>query len=373
MSEEQRTTSNEQRLLIDLPVIDCHVHIRGPASIPNLNAILDACGLDAITVVATAGKDDENVGQNPDALLFKVLHPGRYFAFGSLRHPRSGSIQDPRPYEEQARCMMAMGCDGMKMLEGKPTMRKQLDVPLDAPQLDPYYSFLEKQRVPLLFHVADPESFWDPEKVSEGARQRGWFYGDGTFPEKEQLYAEVERLLGKHPRLRVVFAHFYFLSADLERLGAFFERWPHANVDITPGSEMYANFAAQREKTREFFIRYQDRIFFGTDNAGGRHSPDPERTVSAKSKIDAMRRVLETEDTFEFWGMTWGGLGLPREVCAKIYAGNFRRWVGPKPKPVNSAVAIEECDRLITMAELAGAGAEALAALKTTRQKLAGG
>ncbi len=94
---------------------------------PNLNDILDACGLDAITVVATAGKDDANVGQNPDALLFKVLRPGRYFAFGSLRHPRSGSVQDPLPYEEQARRLIAMGCDGMKMLEGKPTVRKKLE------------------------------------------------------------------------------------------------------------------------------------------------------------------------------------------------------------------------------------------------------
>ena len=373
MSDELRTTGNGQLPCSDLPLVDCHVHFRGPASIPNLNAIQDACGLEAIAVLAAAGLGDENVGQNPDGLLFKLLHPGRYFAFGSLRHPRSGSIRDPLPYEEQARRLMAMGCDGMKMLEGKPTVRKQLDLPLDAPQLDPYYSYLEKKGVPLLFHVADPEAFWDPDQVSESARQRGWFYGDGSFPQKEQLYAEVERLLGKHPRLHVVFAHFYFLSADLERLGGFLERWPHVNVDITPGGEMYASFSARRDRARDFFIRHQDRIFFGTDNAGGRRTPNPERTASAKAKIDAMRRFLETEDTFEFWGMTWSGLGLPREACARIYAGNFRRWVGAKPKPVNVALTIEECDRLITMADLAGAGAQTLAALKTTRQKLAGG
>ncbi len=180
-------------------------------------------------------------------------------------------------------------------------------------------------------------------------------------------------MLTKHPGLRVVFAHFYFLSADLERLGAFLDRWPNVNVDITPGSEMYVNWAAQREKAREFFIRYQDRIFFGTDNLGGRRDPDPELTDASKRKVDAMRRVLETEDTFEFWGQTWGGLALPRDVCAKIYAGNFHRWVGTEPKPVDRLAACEECDRLLAMTELAGVGGETLEALQATRHGLAGG
>jgi predicted TIM-barrel fold metal-dependent hydrolase len=323
-------------------------------------------------VLAAAALDDENFGQNPTALAFKVLQPGRYYAFGSLRHPRSGRIQDPLPYEEQARRLVAMGCDGIKMLEGKPTSRKQLDLPLDAPQLDPYYSFLEKKRVPLLFHVADPETFWDPEHATEDLRRLGWYYGDGGFAAKELLYGEVENVLGKHPRLRVVFAHFYFLSADLDRLAAFFARWPQANVDITPGGEMYVNFSAQHQKARDFFIRFQDRIFFGTDNAGGRRSPDPERTASAKAKIDAMRRFLETEDTFEFWGMRWSGLGLPPEVCAKIYAGNFLRWAGAEPKAVDRLAACEECDRILTMAELARAPEETVASLKATRWILAG-
>jgi len=391
VSDEQRATNDEQRnghspgrpchtgkgdgntsAQADPPLVDCHVHMRGLNSIPNLNAIMEACGLDAINILAATPLGDENLGQNCYALLFKVLHPGRYYAFGAVRHPESGEMKDPLPYEEQARRAIAAGCDGMKMMEGKPTARKQFGKALDAPQYDPYYAYLEEESIPLLFHVADPAAFWDPDKVSQGIRDRGWFYGDGTFPSKEQLYREVDGLLEKHPRLRVVFAHFYFLSAELERLGAFLDRWPNVNVDLTPGGEMYGNFSAQRDAAREFFIRYQDRIFFGTDNAGGRRTPNPDRTAAARRKIDAMRRFLSTDDEFEFWGCMQKGLALPRDACEKIYAGNFRRWAGAEPKPVKLDLAVEECDRVIALAKNAAVDAEIVDGLEQARQMLAG-
>jgi predicted TIM-barrel fold metal-dependent hydrolase len=367
---EQRTTNNEQRL--SLPLLDCHVHISALAGLEQLNSVRETCGLEAINLLSLASCRDEAFGQNMEVLAAKVRRPGRCYAFGSLRHPRSGRLQDPLPYEEQARRLLAMGCDGMKMLEGKPTLRRQLDMPLDAPQLDAFYTFLERKRVPLLFHVADPETFWDPAHATERLRQLGWYYGDGGYPSKEQLYAEVERALGKHPRLSAVFAHFYFLSADSERLGAFLDRWPHVNVDLTPGGEMYVNFAAQREAARAFFLRYPDRIFFGTDSAAGRE-PNPGGAAYAVSQIGAMRRFLETEEEFKFWGAVIKGLGLPPDACAKVYAGNFHRWAGQAPKPVDRLAACEECDRLLAMAELGGAEASVVEGLKAARSTLAAG
>ena len=45
---------------------------------------------------------------------------------------------------------------------------------------------------------------------------------------KEELYAEVDEVLRRHPNLRVIFAHFYFLSADLPRAARFFDAHPEA-------------------------------------------------------------------------------------------------------------------------------------------------
>jgi len=37
----------------------------------------------------------------------------------------------------------------------------------------------EREMLPI-FHVNDPENFWDP------AREQGWFYGDDSFIAKAQ-------------------------------------------------------------------------------------------------------------------------------------------------------------------------------------------
>lgn len=336
--------------LAELPLIDCHVHLRSPDGIPNLTEMMDQCGLTGMNVLAMPARGDQTLSQNMTALLFKLLHPGTGFAFGGIRHPKSGEVSDPLSYEQQARRCMRAGCDGIKMIEGKPTVYKRLGEPLDAADYDDLYRYLETERIPLLWHVADPETFWDPEQVPEGARERGWYYGDGTFPEKEELYGQVERVLQRFPRLRVVFAHFYFLSADLDRLAAFFGAHTHVGVDITPGTEMYWNFSRNRDRAREFFQRYRHRIFFGTDNSSGHRAPDPDEVDVAKRKVDGVRRFLETEETFEWMGGTVSGIGLDRDVVGDICSGNFRRWVGSSPRAVDRELVSAECDRLAGLA-----------------------
>ena len=43
---------------------------------------------------------------------------------------------------------------------------------------------------------------------------------------KEELYSEVEQVLRQHPGLKVILAHFYFLSADLPRARRFMDEHP---------------------------------------------------------------------------------------------------------------------------------------------------
>ncbi len=342
MNEEQK----------ELSLIDCHVHMRGMASLQNLTEVIEECGLDAMNVISIP-RTDEKLITNILGLLFKTRLPGKVYAFGSLRHPQYGDIDEPLSYEEQARNLLALGCDGIKMIEGKPTTRKKLGVPLDDSRYDKFYSYLEDRSVPLLFHVNDPESFWDPGRIRPGARERGWFYGDGTFPSYEELYAESANVLAKHPRLNVLFAHFYFLSDDLDRLEDFMSEHPNVKVDITPGSEMYRNFSRRPERAREFFIDHAGRIFFGTDISGDTE-PDPEMAGRERDRIQNMRRFLETGDEFEWWGMDLKGIDLPREALAAIYAGNFRRWAGKEPKAVGLSAVSAECSRLAGMAREAG-------------------
>ena len=67
------------------------------------------------------------------------------------------------------------------------------------------------------------------------------------------MYAEVDHVLERHPGLRAIFAHFYFLSADLKRAGRFLDEHPNVCLDLTPGSEMYDNFTRNYDGEEGYF------------------------------------------------------------------------------------------------------------------------
>jgi len=355
----------------DLPLIDGHLHIEALGGIANVAKILDICELSGLGLMAVPFWGDENVPQNVLVLLAKAMHPEKVFAFGGLRHPRSGDVVDPLSYEEQARRLIRAGCDGIKMAEGKPNVRKGLAEALDAESYRPFYRYLEAEGIPLMLHVADPVTNWDPAEATEELINVGWFYGDGTFPSKEQIHRETEHVLDEFPGLQVTLAHFYFHSTMLDRLAGLLEQHPGMRIDITPGHEMYYNFDKQYDAARAFFQRFHERILFGTDNSTGRSSPDTRRMESARDRIEGMRRYLARDDTVDcLEGARLRGLGLGVEALGDIYTENFRRWAGQKPKPVDIPLVVEECRRLAGLSEDAGADEEILSALRQIERRL---
>ncbi|MHC5034338.1 MAG: hypothetical protein ACYTFZ_04820 [Planctomycetota bacterium] len=147
----------------------------------------------------------------------------------------------------------------------------------------------------------------------------------------------------------MVFAHFYFLSADLDRAARFLDRWPDVNLDLTPGGEMYWNFSKHAEKARSFFTTYQDRILFGTDNCCGFEGYNTDKEM-ATGKIRGMRTFLEADGAFDWLGGQQTAIALDSAALSRIYAGNFHRFAGDAPKPVKLELALDECDRMIELA-----------------------
>jgi len=319
-----------------IPVIDCHMHVASIMNTNNLLEIVSEAGFHRASLLSMI--DEKRVNYNPEVLLLKALHPEMFYAFGSLDYAFIFAGKPLQPVQDQVDRLRDIGFDGVKMVEGKPTYRKLLKIGFDDPFYKDYFerSFykdyferIEESKLPLLFHVADPEEFWDPEKVPGWAKAQGWFY-DETYPSKDQLYREVDKVLDNHPDLKVIFAHFYFLSADIEAASDFLENHKNVHLDLTPGVEMYYNFSRKTEAWREFFMKYGDRILFGTDIFGG------ERVESALAKVRLVREFLETDQ----------GLNLPRGTLEKIYCSNFHRIVGFRPRKLQLDLAVEECKRL---------------------------
>jgi predicted TIM-barrel fold metal-dependent hydrolase len=344
----------------DLPLVDGHVHFGHPAFMPGLMRIMDENQVGRFNIVCTPHRT--RLSLVPDALFVKAHAPGRIYVFGGLDISPLFMAPDScgklfAAYVDQ---LMAMGCDGVKMIEGKPDMRKTLPIPpFDSPAYEPYWAKLEEAGVPLVFHVNDPEEFWDAEKVPEWARYQGWFYGDGAFINNEAQYAEVLHVLERHPGLKVIFAHFFFLSNQLPRLAGLLDRFPNMHVDLTPGIEMYYNLSRQAEAARAFFLKYQERILFGTDIGAKALLATPEMGIEpgeSALRIRVVRSLLENEGEYRLEvgnGFLFGrfagpyhGLGMPAEVLQKIYAGNFERLAGSRPKALNPGAIVSECERL---------------------------
>jgi len=349
-------------------IIDGHIHFPHFTHQNSLISILRGAGIDNLAVVCTP--DEQRLSLVPDALHLKGHYPDQVFVFGGL--DISPLLITPEiageVFAHYVDVLMGLGVDGIKMIEGKAEIRKRLPIPdFDAPVYAPYWAKLANDQIPLIFHVNDPEEFWDPDKVPAWAREMGWYYGDGTYIDNETQYRQVLNVLDRHPDLRVTFAHFFFLSAQLDRLGTYLDRYPNMHVDLTPGIEMYTNFSAAPQKTRDFFLQYQDRIIYGTD-IGARalltdHTAgiEPEESLA---RIEVVRGFLENEGPFKlthagflFGGpeTTFHGIGLPDDVLDKIYYQNFERFAGQTPHPLNPEAIVEECERLETLIKAMGA------------------
>jgi predicted TIM-barrel fold metal-dependent hydrolase len=310
----------------------------------------------------------------PQALYMKARHPESFYVFAGLNHAgmlSQGRVKTPS-LAEQVEVFRRLGCDGIKMIEGKPTSRQRMDVPVTDAYFWDYWATVEELGTPIVWHVNDPEEFWDPDLLPGWAKERDWGYGPEDV-QKEELYAEVDEVLGRHPRLKIIFAHFYFLSADLERAARFLEGHPTVSFDLAPGIEMLYNLSRDPDASRDFFCRYADRIVYGTDLSSG------QTVEEGRIRAGIIYRWLETGDTFRIPAEAdfllgppedgvVRGMSLPEDVLERIYVHNLARLVGPEPRALDLARAVAECDRLSSIAEaLSGQPAAETEAAKVAR------
>ena len=122
--------------------------------------------------------------------------------------------------------------------------------------------------------------------------ERGWCYAGKGFESYEDLHRETLELLDKHPKLNAILAHFFFLSDDMAEAERIMEKYPNVYFDITPGTEMYENFAKYTDSWREFFIKYQERIIFGTDADDGSYLENADDLYRMIDGVPCFRRML---------------------------------------------------------------------------------
>ena len=318
-------------------VVDAHNHLGpefsrgwGARPVGEVLAAMDEAGVEIVV--------DLDGGQG--ALLEEHLHryqrpyPDRFLVFAGLAyeewasHPSFGAMEARRL--EQAVDRGARGLKVWKTLGLVARDEAGDRVPVDDARLDPLWETAARLGVPVLIHVADPIAFFDPldernERWEELSAHPDWHFwppgddGADGYPTFDRLLAELDRLLGRHPSTRFIGAHVGCAPEDLALVSALLDR--HDNFDVDMAARM-AELGRQPYTARDFFLRYSDRILFGTDEGF-----DP-------AMYRVHYRFLETMDeSFDYsildvppqgrWQIF--GLGLPDDVLRKVYRMNARR------------------------------------------------
>jgi len=331
----------------DMHVIDCHVHVNPSGNLvteddlkkisESIPEILSECRLNKMCISGGL-----------TGLYLKVKHPSLFYAGGFV--PWSGEAEKLLRinWVDYIGSLIEAGFDGIGEMGSKPVPRDK-HTSLDSDYYKGLWDVCEDYGYPVLCHVADPEEFWDEARAPDWAKERGWVYYLGDYPSKEELYREIENVLDAHPYLKIVLCHFNFMSSNLERASDFLDRYSNAHLDLALGVELMYNISRRRDAWREFFVKYQNRILFGTDIMTW------QEVQESIARVWLVRNLLESEEEFHTptyadslltrYELPYLGLNLPEGVLKRVYAENFQRLWGEEPKRVDLAVAQELCER----------------------------
>ncbi len=209
-------------------------------------------------------------------------------------------------------------------------------VMIDDPQFDPIFQYLAENKIPLVGHLGEPKNCWLPLDEMTTKNDSGYFsrhpeyhmYKHPEFPSYEEQMAARDRMLDKNPDLTFIGCHLASLEWSVDVVAEWLDKYPNAAVDLAARmGQLFYQTRENHDKVRDFFIKYQDRILYGTDiidNGGDAES------FHKKMHETWLRdwEYLTTGNTMksDLIDGEFKGLKLPKEVIDKIYAENAKIW-----------------------------------------------
>lgn len=205
---------------------------------------------------------------------------------------------------------------------------------VDDVRLDPIINYSIRKQLVVLGHQGEPKNCWLPLAEMTVNNDREYFKNHPQFhmylhpesPSYEQQMAARDAMLSRHSKMRFVGVHLASLEWSVDELARFLDRFPLANVDISARIEQLQHQSGlDREKVRQFFIRYQDRIMYGSDLAQSSEQTDRQFASDAHHTWRQQWRYFNTNQRFKVVGMNRlvQGLALPKQVVDKIYRINI--------------------------------------------------
>lgn len=201
----------------------------------------------------------------------------------------------------------------------------------DDPRFDPIYKDIAKHGKTLIAHLAEPDSCWQPPNENSpdysyyNQHPEWYMFKQPDHPKKATILQARDHVVEQNPQLRVVGAHLGSLEMNLDELGQLFDRYPNFAVDVAARTVYLA--LQPHETVRQFLIKYQDRILYGTDLGlnSRQNTASVEKSWLKQYATDWAFFSSDKAATYE--GREVKGLALPPQVLRRLYHDNAVHWI----------------------------------------------
>jgi len=311
------------------PVIDAHNHLFDNWDTKPLSQLLDH--LDAAGVIRFIDLDGgwgEHI-LNKHLDLFKQPAPERFHIFGGVDWSKWAEMGNAFPEwaANRLKVQKERGAEGLKLWKVLGlSIRDQCGtlVKVSDPRLFPIWQAAGELQLPITIHIADPVAFFDPlnetnERWEELGEHPDWAFPSPPFPPFLEIVNDFATVVECHPQTTFIGAHVGCYAENLQWVSDLLDRCPNFYVDI---AARISELGRQPYTARRFFLRYADRILFGTDMG------------PSVNTYRIYYRFLETDDEYFPYHATpvpdqgrWNiyGLHLPDDVLEKVYRHNAEK------------------------------------------------
>jgi len=303
--------------------IDFHIHLMPcypvEQSVADIKKMCERNGYETVCIQTFTHEENQFIPfANENAFEVHKQLPGSYLF--------AGPVHDGTSYVEQTKRFMDMGADGIKLLIGKPSQYRDLNVTYEDPLIDEFFTYAEQEDIPVLLHHNDPEKHWDRSRMKPENIEKGWYYNPESMPSCAWFDEALERMLAKHPNLRIALAHMGFYADKLDRLTGLMEKYPKLYMDITPALDIFEDLSREPKKAEVFFRKFEDRIFYGTDAWSDLGTNEEHRKYNEK-KVKIVKHFLCGEGEWVIDGQFTSSISLTEEQQEKIYYYNCLRFM----------------------------------------------
>ena len=329
--------------------IDSHIHINSDDGVFEEQAAADNFIL--ITLNVDHG-DDTNIRNQFDyAVLSAQKHPGRVFFGPTFLFDTAGwgTEEWSKKIVSQLDSDISAGAITVKIWKNiGMTIRDRSGrfIMVDDPGIDPVVNFIKSKNIPITGHLGEPRNCWLPLGEMTVRSDSNYFarnpqyhmFLHPEYPSYEDQISARDNFLERNPDLTFIGCHLGSLEWNVDSLALRLERYPNMAVDISARTcHLQYQSAQDRKRVRDFCIKYQDRLLYGTDvGYSGNRDPGSFKTRMHNEWVDDWKYfATDSEMTSELFDGTFKGLQLPKEVVDKLYRENAVKWYKLKILVIN--------------------------------------